>query len=421
MDSTEGKKLVTVILNDSRTASRVLANADTDKKNEALRAIAAKLRKNIDTIVEKNAIDVAEAEKKGQTTALIDRLTLSPARVEGMAKAIEDVISLEDPVGEIYEPKRRPNGLLVSRMRVPLGVIGLIFEARPNVLCEAASLCLKSGNALVARGGTEALNSNLVLGKLISKAISEAGLPVSSVQVIPKGDRELVLEMLKASGMIDLLIPRGGESLVRFVSENARVPWVGHFEGICHIFIHREADLAKADEIVFNAKVQRPGVCNAMETLLVDEPIALKALPLLGEHLKSAGVELRGCEKTCAILPYAKPASEGDFGHEFLDLKLAVKVVDGIDGAINHIAKYSSNHTESIITENYTAAQRFLRSVNSSCVLVNASTRFNDGGELGLGSELGISTSRMHAFGPMGLREMTISKFIVLGNGQVRK
>jgi glutamate-5-semialdehyde dehydrogenase len=412
--------MIGAMLDAAGTSAEKLALAGTGEKDRALRLIAAGLRGSAEGLLNANGADVREAAATGLPAAMIDRLRLDPARIEAMARSVEEVALLEDPVGEIHDTRRRPNGLLVARMRIPLGVIGLIFESRPNVLAEAAALCLKSGNALVARGGREAASSCAAIGGVISAALEKAGLPPECVQVAGGGDRAAVLEMLQASGRIDLLIPRGGESLVRFVSENARVPWVGHFTGVCHVFVDRDADTDKAEKIVFNAKVQRPGVCNAMETLLVDAPIAESFLPAMCARLASAGVEIRGCPETRKLFPAAREASSGDYGREFLDLILAVKVVDGIDGALDHIARHSSRHTEAIVTENHSRAMRFLRCAGSSCVLMNASTRFNDGGELGLGAELGISTTRMHAFGPMGLRELTVSKFIVLGEGQIR-
>jgi glutamate-5-semialdehyde dehydrogenase len=315
----------------------------------------------------------------------------------------------------------RPNGLKVGRQRIPLGVIGFIYESRPNVTVDAAALCLKSGNAVILKGGKEAIHSNLILTQVMQDALAESGLPGAAVQVIPSVAREATLELLKQDELVDLIIPRGGEGLIRFVAENSRIPVLKHYKGVCHIFVDEAADLDMAETVCFNAKVQRPGVCNAMETLLVHEAAAPAFLPRLAARFRQAGVELRGCPRTLKIDPQATPAREEDWGFEFLDLILAVKVVPDLNAALDHIARYSSNHTEAIITRDYSRAQRFLQEVDSSVVLVNASTRFNDGGELGLGAEIGINTSKLHAFGPMGLEELTTTKFIVYGDGQIRQ
>ena len=408
-------------IEDARKAAEELARLDTARKNAALGSIAQGLREHVGEILAENGIDVEKAEKEGKSAALVDRLRLDEARVEAMARTMEEVAELPDPVGELYDVKRRPNGLLVSRMRIPLGVIGIVFESRPNVVCDTAALCLKSGNCVILRGGSDAAHSNAVLGGVLRHALKDAGLPESAVTVIDRTDRTVVLEMLRARGGIDLLIPRGGESLIRFVDEHARVPVVLHFKGVCHMFVDRDADLDMAYDLALNAKAQRAGVCNALETLLVDRPVAELFLPGMAERFREVGVELRGCGTTCRIVPDATPATEEDWPAEYLDLVLAVKVVDGMDEALAHIGKYSSLHTESIVTEHYGRARRFLREVGSSCVLVNASTRFNDGGQLGLGAEMGISTTKIHAFGPMGLRELTTSKFVVMGDGQMRQ
>jgi glutamate-5-semialdehyde dehydrogenase len=338
-----------------------------------------------------------------------------------MIKGLEEVAALPDSVGAITGMWRRPNGLLVGRMRIPLGVIGIIYESRPNVTVDAAALCFKSGNAVILKGGKEALHSNLALARVMQEALSQAGIPTGAVQVIPSVAREATLELLQQDELVDLIIPRGGEGLIRFVAENSRIPVLKHYKGVCHTFVDQSADLDLAAEVCFNAKVQRPGVCNAMETLLVHEAAAPDFLPRMLARYRQAGVELRGCPRTREIDPQTLPAKEDDWGAEFLDLILAVKVVPHLEAALEHIARYSSNHTEAIITQDYTRAQRFLREVDSSLVLVNASTRFNDGGELGLGAEIGISTSKLHAFGPMGLEELTTTKFIAYGSGQVRQ
>lgn len=357
---------------------------------------------------------------QGHTKAFIDRLTLTDKIIESMAKGLEEVAILPDPVGEIVKMWKRPNGLIVGKMRIPLGVIAIIYESRPNVTIDAAGLCFKSGNAVILRGGKEALNSNIALGEIFRETLREFDLPEDAVQIIPSPERKLMEYMLDLEEYIDLVIPRGGEGLIKFVTEKARMPVIKHYKGVCHVYVDKEANLEMAKEIAINAKCQRPGVCNAMETLLVHREIAGEFLPLIGEEYKKYKVEIRGCEETLKYIPWAKKATEEDWYAEYLDLILAVKVVDDINEAISHIAKYGSNHTEAIITENYTNALKFLKEVDASVVLVNASTRFNDGGELGLGAEIGISTTKIHAYGPMGLEELTTTKFIVFGNGQIR-
>jgi len=409
------------MLKSAKQAAALLAVVDTKQKNEALSLLALAIRYRRENILSENDKDVASACAAGQTSALVDRLTLTPSRIEDMARAVEHIITLPDPIGEVHDLSIRPNGLRVGRMRIPLGVIGIIYEARPNVAADASALCLKSGNAVVLRGGSDAANSNRILGEIIQEAVVKAGLPPASVQVMDDFDRELVLYLLQARDLVDLIIPRGGESLIRFVDENARVSTILHYKGVCHVYVDKDADLEKALPIVLNAKVQRPGVCNAMETLLIHKDVAVSFLPLAAQKLVESGVELRGCEKAREIVPGMKEATRADWEAEYLDLVLSVRIVDDIDMALKHIAEFGSSHTESIITENLSAAGRFLRDVQSSCVLVNASTRFNDGGELGLGAEIGISTTKLHAFGPMGLRELTASKFVVLGNGQIRQ
>jgi glutamate-5-semialdehyde dehydrogenase len=408
------------MLIEARAAADALAVAATAAKNGALEAIAGALRKSGADIARENAKDVRGAEAAGKSRALIDRLLLDEKRVEEMARAVEAVAALPDPVGEVYDLATRPNGLRVGRMRIPLGVIGIVFESRPDVIADAGALCLKSGNAAILRGGSEAQNSNNVLGDVIRGAVQEAGLPPAAVQVVRDAGRGAVLELLSARGQVDLVIPRGGEGLIRFVDENARVPVVRHYKGVCHVFVDASADVEMALSITLNAKVQRPGVCNAMETLLVHRGVAQAFLPQAARMLSERGVELRGCARSRAVVPSMREAVLEDWGAEYLDLILAVRVVDGLDEAIAHIKRYGSGHTESIVTDNYAAAGRFVREVPSSCVLVNASTRLNDGGELGLGAEIGISTTKLHAFGPMGLRELTVSKFVAFGSGQIR-
>lgn len=416
----EIREMVLEISKRAKHASKVLANLSSEVKNAVLRRVAQKLRENREHLKRINETDVSQALLKGHTKAFIDRLTLTDKVIEGMARGLEEVAQLPDPVGEIVKMWKRPNGLLVGRMRVPLGVIAIIYESRPNVTIDAAGLCFKSGNAVILRGGKEALNSNIALTEIFREALKEFGAPEDAVQIIPTPERSAMEYMLELEEYIDLVIPRGGEGLIRFVTEKARMPVIKHYKGVCHVYVDDEADLEMAKTIAINAKCQRPGVCNAMETLLVHKNIASRFLPELAEEYKKYGVELRGCPETLKLIPWAKPATEEDWAAEYLDLILAVKVVESLDEAIEHISKYGSNHTEAIVTENYSKAMRFLREVDASLVLVNASTRLNDGGELGLGAEIGISTTKIHAYGPMGLEELTTTKFIAFGNGQIR-
>jgi len=413
-------KIIKEFAHEAKQAARPLGNLTRGVKDQVLLRMAALLKERRADIQAENARDVEKAKAEDYPAAFIDRLTLSDKVMASMVKALEEVAALPDPVGEVMKMWRRPNGLLVGRVRIPLGVIGFIYESRPNVTVDAASLCLKSGNAVILKGGKEALHSNLALAKLMQDALGEFKIPAGAVQVIPSVAREATLELLKQDELVDLIIPRGGEGLIRFVAENSRIPVLKHYKGVCHIFVDEGADLDLAESVCFNAKVQRPGVCNAMETMLVHEKIAPVFLPRMNKHFREAGVELRGCPATQKIDPQVKAAREEDWGYEFLDLILAERVVPDLDAALTHIARYGSSHTEAIITRDYDRAQRFLREVDSSVVLVNASTRFNDGGELGLGAEIGISTSKLHAFGPMSLEELTTTKFIVYGNGQVR-
>lgn len=408
----------------SRAAARALVSATTAQKDAALRAMATALRAASARICTENALDLADAEQAGKNAAFLDRLRLDPARVEAMAAAVEAVAALPDPVGEVTERWTRPNGLRVRKERLPLGVVLMIYEARPNVTSDAAALCLKSGNAAILRGGSESFRSNRAIAEALQAGLAQAGLPADAVRLVPTTDRDSMLELLKLDGLIDLCIPRGGEGLIRFVVEHARVPVVKHYQGVCHVFVERTADLAMAERIIVNAKASRPGVCNAAECLLVDDAVAAAFLPHAGRALAAKGVELRADEASAALLSAAgvpvTPARPDDFGKEFLDLTLAVKVVPGFDAALAHIARYGSEHTEAIVTRDEGLARRFTREVTASAVMVNASTRFNDGGELGLGAEVGISTSRLHAFGPMGLKELTAQKYVVEGDGQVR-
>ena len=372
-------------------------------------------------MIEENEKDLEFANKAGASSAVLDRIALNPSRVNGMAKGLRDVAALPDPVREVIKMWRRPNGLQVGRMRIPLGVIGIIYEARPNVTADAAALCLKSGNAVILRGGSEAHHSNQAIGAVLRQACAETRVPQDALQVVERKDHALVNELLQLEEYIDLIIPRGGEELIRAVAANSKIPVIKHYKGVCHVYVDNEASLEMAERICFNAKVQRPSVCNAMETLLVHEGIAPRFLPTMIAKFQRAGVEIRGCENTRALVPGLNKATETDWSTEYLDLILAVRVVKDMDQAIDHIERYGSEHTESIVTTNYQKSRDFIDRVNSSAVMVNASTRFNDGGELGLGAEIGISTSKIHAFGPMGLEELTTTKFVVFGDGQIRE
>lgn len=402
-------------------AARDLAHASTEDKNDVLLKMAQELLVKSDFLIKENAKDLRQAKKSGLSAAMIDRLTLKKATIEAMAQGLREVAALPDPVGKITSMWRRPNGLLVGRMRIPLGVIGIIYESRPNVTVDASALCLKAGNAVILRGGSEAINSNVAVASILQNVLRKSSIPAEAIQVVPFTDREGVSALLQLDEYIDLIIPRGGEELIRAVVAQSKIPVIKHYKGVCHIFVDKDANTDMAVEICFNAKVQRPGVCNAMETLLVHQDIASDFLPRVAKKMRQAGVIIKGCEKTRKIIKNTEAAAENDWYAEYLDLILAIKIVGNIDEAITHIEKYGSLHTESIITENYSNAQKFLNEVNSSTVLVNASTRFSDGFELGLGAEIGISTTKLHAFGPMGLEELTTTKFIIYGNGQVRK
>ncbi len=415
------EQLVEEMCKNARAAARRLATASTAVKNRALTRMAEEIEARQEAIAQANARDLEAAREAGLSAAMIDRLTLSPAVLASMAQGLREVAALPDPVGEVTGMWRRPNGLVVGRMRIPLGVIGFIYESRPNVTTDAAGLCLKSGNAVVLKGGKEAIHSNLALAEIIRDVLEETGLPTAAVQVVPTTDRAATAALLKLDELVDVIIPRGGEGLIRFVAQNSTIPVLKHYKGVCHVYVDRYADLDMAEAICINAKCQRPGVCNAMETLLVHQAVAETFIPRITAALRERGVEIRGCQNTCHLDPQALPASEQDWPAEFLDLILAVKVVESMDQALDHIAAYGSQHTEAIVTRDYDRAQRFLAAVDSSVVLVNASTRFNDGGQLGLGAEIGINTSKLHAFGPMGLAELTTTKFIVYGSGQLRQ
>lgn len=414
------KDSVQQIAKDAQLAARKLSRITETEKNKALLRMAEELEQNSKFLLDENSKDIMKVKKSGISRAMLERLTLKQSTIEQMAKGLREVAALPDPVGTVTSMWRRPNGLLVGKMRIPLGVIGIIYESRPNVTVDAAALSLKSGNAVILRGGSESIKSNLAIASVLQKVLRETSIPLTAIQVIPVTDREAVSEMLQLEEYIDLIIPRGGEELIRAVVAQSKIPVIKHYKGVCHVFVDASADMDMAVDICLNAKTQRPGVCNALETLLVHKDIAGKFLPLVAKKLKKAGVVIRGCEKTRLFLKSIEKAVENDWYAEYLDLILAVKVVENIDEAITHIEKYGSLHTESIITEDYANAQRFLNEVNSSTVLVNASTRFSDGFELGLGAEIGISTTKLHAFGPMGLEELTTTKFIIYGNGQVR-
>ena len=405
----------------AKEAANRLAENSTEEKNRALLLMAERLGEQEEYLLRENQKDLEFARKKGLSKALLDRIALNPNRIEAMANGLREVARLPDPVREIVKTWSRPNGLQVGKMRIPLGVIGIIYEARPNVTSDAAALCLKSGNAVILRGGSEAHFSSRAIGKVLKEACRETQVPQETIQVVESKDRGMVHELLQLDEYIDLIIPRGGEELIRMVVANSRVPVIKHFKGVCHVYVDSEASVEMAERICLNAKTQRPAVCNAMETLLVHEAIAPSFLPSMVSSLQAAGVEIRGCEKTCALVPGVKVASEADWPTEYLDLILSVRVVKDMDAAIDHINRYGSLHTESIVTSNSEKGKEFVDRVNSSAVLVNASTRFNDGGELGLGAEIGISTSKIHAFGPMGLEELTTTKFVVFGDGQIRE
>ncbi|MEW6289238.1 MAG: glutamate-5-semialdehyde dehydrogenase [Thermodesulfobacteriota bacterium] len=405
---------------EAKRAARKMCSLSTERKNRVLLRMAEALAEQQEFIRRENAKDLEAGRQKGLSSAMLDRLNLSDKVMASMINGLQEVASLPDPVGEVTEMVKRPNGIMVGRMRIPLGVIGMIYESRPNVTVDAAALCLKAGNSILLRGGSEAIHSNLALARVLQECLAAENIDAAAIQVIPVTDREAVTCMLGLEEQIDLIIPRGGEGLIRFVAENSRIPVLKHYKGVCHVFVDDTADHAMAINIVMNGKVQRPGVCNALEALLVHEGIAADFLPKVGAELAGAGVEIRGCARTCALLPYAKPAADSDWGMEFLDLILAVKVVPDLDAALQHIVNYGSQHTEAIVTNSYANGQRFLREVDASAVMINASTRFSDGGQFGLGAEIGISTTKLHAYGPMGLKELTTRKFIVYGEGQVR-
>jgi len=414
------RKEVMAIAKKAKQVSHDLAGLSTDWKNRALIEMADQLERNEKGLIAENEKDLNEGKGSGLSSPMMDRLRLTPKVIQGMAEGLREVSRLPDPVGEVVKRWTRPNGLRVERRRIPIGVIGIIYESRPNVTSDAAGLCLKSGNSVILRGGSEAFYSNRAIGQLFQETLGRSGIPEGAIQIFPFKEREAIQEMLQLEDQIDLIIPRGGEELIRFVTDHSRIPVLKHYKGVCHIFIDESADPGMAVRICLNAKVQKPAVCNAVETLLVHEKVAGRFLPIVAKALQEEGVELRGCSRTLQILSGIREATEDDWSREYLDLILSVKVVAGIEEAMKHIARYGSSHTDAILTADEKNAERFLREVDSSCVLVNASTRFNDGFELGLGAEIGISTTKLHAFGPMGLEELTTTKFIVHGDGQIR-
>lgn len=405
----------------AKLAARKLATISEKVKNRALLSMADALEQNMERIIEENKKDLEEGKRQNISQALMDRLLLNESRIREMAQGLRDVAKLSDPVGEVIEGWKRPNGLTILKVRVPIGVIAMIYEARPNVTVDAAGLCLKSGNAVILRGSSIAFNSNMILTEIISKAAEKEGIPEGAIQQVPDTSHKSAEELMRMVGYVDCLIPRGGAGLIRSVVENAKVPTIETGVGNDHVYVDKAADFEKAFNIVVNAKCQRPGVCNAAETLLVHKDIAEDFLPKMLEMLRDRGVTIYGCERTKEIVPWVEPATEKDWETEYLDLKMAVKVVDNIDEAIEHISRYGTLHTEAIITEDYAAAQKFVQEVDASLVLVNASTRFNDGGQFGFGAEIGISTQKLHARGPMALRELTTYKYIAYGQGQVRE
>ena len=405
----------------AKTASRVLAASSTEIKNNALKAIAERLEQQRDSLIQANQIDMEKGRASGLDAALLDRLELNNARIDGMIEGLAQVVALPDPVGELTDLGKRPSGINLSKMRVPLGVVGIIYESRPNVTIDAASLCLKSGNATILRGGSEAIESNQAIARCISQGLADAGLPESAVQVVATTDRAAVGELITMTEYVDVIVPRGGKSLIERISSDARVPVIKHLDGNCHVYIDGEADRDKAVAIAINAKTHRYGVCNAMESLLIDQSVAPDLLPELASIYAEKQVELRGCAKSCAIVSGLNKATEEDWYQEYLAPVLAVKIVSGIEEAIAHINRYGSGHTESIVTEDSDRGQKFITEVDSSSVMVNASTRFADGFEYGLGAEIGISTDKIHARGPVGLEGLTSQKWVVLGDGQIRQ
>ncbi len=420
MGNTQLEEMIVDMAKQARSASRRLASLSTSVKNRILLKTADALLEKQQLLASENEKDLAAGRDKGLSAAMLDRLELSDGVIRSMVQGLREVAALPDPVGEVEAMKRRPSGILVGRMRVPLGVVGMIYESRPNVTIDAAALCLKSGNGVILRGGSEAIHSNLALAGILQDVLASEDVDPAVVQVVPTVDRQAVTVLLAQEEYIDVIIPRGGEGLIRFVAETSRIPVLKHYKGVCHAYIDHDADIETGIRIVMNGKTQRPGVCNALEGMLVHRDIAGTFLPAAAKSLQEAGVELRGCARSCQILPDITRASENDWGTEFLDLVMVVRVVDDMDEAMRYIEQYGSQHTEVIVTDSYSSGQRFLREVDASAVMVNASSRFNDGGQFGLGAEIGISTTKLHAYGPMGLEELTTRKFIVCGEGETR-
>ncbi|MCB9531621.1 MAG: glutamate-5-semialdehyde dehydrogenase [Myxococcales bacterium] len=405
----------------ARRASRVVARTPGAVRTSALLAMASALETECATILAANALDVEAGTAAGLSPAFLDRLRLDEGRVAAMARAVREIAAQDDPVGALESQRIRPNGLRVGKMRIPLGVVAVIYEARPNVTSDAAALALRAGNAVILKGGSDARQSNAAIGAVVTRALAAAGLPEGTVEVVASTDREGIAELLTFDDLIDLVIPRGGEGLIRFVAERSRIPVVKHYKGVCHVYVDGSADLEKATRIVVNGKASRPSVCNSVETVLVDREVATAAVPALCAALEGRGVVVHGCPEVMALAPRSVPATAEDWDAEYLSLDVAMKVVGGLDDAIEHIERHGTDHTEAIVTESLANAERFTREVLSSCVMVNASTRFADGGELGLGAEIGISTSRVHAYGPMGAEGLTTTRFVVLGDGQIRE
>ncbi|HEY0660572.1 MAG TPA: glutamate-5-semialdehyde dehydrogenase [Lysobacter sp.] len=420
MSATPKQDYVRRLAEAARDAAHVIATLDSDSRRRLIDAMADAIEVDRDAILAANAEDVQRAQQTGIGLAMLDRLRLDAARIAGMVEGLREIAALPDPVGQVTRSEVRPNGLVIERVRVPLGLIAMIYEARPNVTADAAALCLKAGNAVILRGGSEALSSNRAIAASLHRALRECGLPEAVLVLIEDPAREHVLELLQLTDLIDLAIPRGGEGLIRFVAEHARVPVIKHYKGVCHLYVDRAADSALATRLLLDGKVSRPAVCNALETLLVHADIAERFLPAALDALVARGVEVRGCEHTRALYPQAAAADHADYAAEFLDLVIAVRVVDDLDAALAHIMHYGSDHTEVIVTKDDAAAAAFVRGTRSSAVMVNASSRFNDGGSLGLGAEIGISTTRLHAYGPMGIESLTIERYVVRGAGQVR-
>ncbi|MBW2658576.1 MAG: glutamate-5-semialdehyde dehydrogenase [Deltaproteobacteria bacterium] len=414
------KKTITDLAVKAKRGSFSLMSVTPEEKNRVLMNVAALLLEKKSHLQQENQKDIEAGKEKGLSAAMLDRLTLSDDVINSMISGLKEICALPDPVGRIDSLVRRPNGLMVGRMSIPIGVVALIYESRPNVTIDAAALCLKAGNAVILRGGSEAISSNIALASILKTALKAQQFDPDVVQVIPVTDRQAVNHLLTLEDEIDLVIPRGGEGLIRFVTMNSTIPVLKHYKGVCHIYVDRDADLDKAVPVILNSKTQRPGVCNALEGLLIHKDVSEEFLPVIAGELQRKKVKMLGCERSTSLSPLVEPASADDWGKEFLDLILCVKVVDDFEGAKDYIRENSSQHTESILTENYTTAQRFVAEIDASAVLVNASTRFNDGGQLGLGAEIGISTTKLHAYGPMGLEELTSRKFVVYGQGQVR-